>query len=187
MLIYNIFFGIICFLIYREETNQSKNLLQIQIDYDKTYNYIINNEWDIKQYNIIDRFIIATVKLQNDHTSPHIQFSTVISVPKKKLQNKENIYLSFVFFQITHLYNSFMLLTSIMHITYPISDLKRDFKKHITSLTKKKMLFRVKPYKQHAFSYFIDYDNEFINDAIKNSQILNHILKLTPDTILFYS
>lgn len=85
MPIYNIFFGIICFLIYREETNQSKNLLQNQIvDDDKTYNYIINNQWDIEQYNLIDMFVIVTIKLQNDHTSPNIRFSTVISAPKKK-------------------------------------------------------------------------------------------------------
>lgn len=63
--------------------------------------------------------------------------------------------------------------------------MKHDFKNHIKSLTNKKILFRVKPYKKHGFSYFINYDNEFINNAIKYSHILNHILKLTPDTILF--
>lgn len=85
MPIYNIFFGIICFLIYREETNNSKHLLQIQIvDDDIMYNYIIHNQWDTEQYNLIDMFVIATVKLQNDHTSPNIRFSTVISAPKKK-------------------------------------------------------------------------------------------------------
>ena len=59
-------------------------MLQIQIDDDKTYKYIINNEWDIKQYDLIDMFVIATVKMQNDHTSPNIRFSTVIRAPKKK-------------------------------------------------------------------------------------------------------
>lgn len=74
-----------------------------------------------------------------------------------------------------------------MHFTFPKSDLKRDFKNRIISMTNKNIFFKVKPYKKHAISYFIDYNNEFINDAIKNSQILNHILKLSPETILFYS
>lgn len=67
-------------LFYREQTNQ--NVVQIKIG-NKTYNYITNNALDADEFNLIDIFIIATVKMQNDHTQ-HIQFSTVISAHKKK-------------------------------------------------------------------------------------------------------
>lgn len=65
---------------YREQTNQ--NIVQIKID-NKTYNFVTYNTLDADEFNLIDILIIASIKMQNDHTQ-HIKFSTVISAHKKK-------------------------------------------------------------------------------------------------------
>lgn len=74
-----------------------------------------------------------------------------------------------------------------MHFTFNMSDMKIDFKKHIISLYEKKILFRYKSYEKNGYSYFIDYENEFIIKAIKYSHHLNYILKLKSETILFFA
>lgn len=68
------------YLFYREQTNQ--NVVQIKID-NKTYNYVTYNTLDADEFNFINIFIIASIKMQNDHTQ-HLKCSTVISAHKKK-------------------------------------------------------------------------------------------------------
>lgn len=63
-------------IFFREDINQNKNLIHINID-NNVYTYNIYNKWDDNQFEIVDVLLLATIKLQNDHTR-HIKFSTVI-------------------------------------------------------------------------------------------------------------
>ena len=74
-----------------------------------------------------------------------------------------------------------------MYLTFNLSDMEIDFKKHIISLYEKKILFRCKAYEKHGYSYFIDYENEFIIKAINYYHLLKDILKIKPETILFFA
>ncbi|KAF0710032.1 Uncharacterized protein FWK35_00032967, partial [Aphis craccivora] len=58
-----------------EEINQHTNLVQINTDDDNVYTFTIKNLWDNNTFEIIDVLIIATIKIQNDHTE-NIKFST---------------------------------------------------------------------------------------------------------------
>lgn len=76
MPIHNIFIVYVSYF-FREEINQHTNLVQINTDDDNVYTFTIKNLWDNNTFEIIDVLIIATIKIQNDHTE-NIKFSTVI-------------------------------------------------------------------------------------------------------------
>jgi len=74
--IHNIFIVYVSYF-FREEINQYTNLVQINTDDDNVYTFTSKNLWDDNNFEIIDVLIIATIKIQNDHTE-NIKFSTVI-------------------------------------------------------------------------------------------------------------
>lgn len=79
MPIYNIFIVYVSYF-FREDINEKKNLININID-DNVYTFNVSNKWEDNQVGIVDVLLLATIKIQNDNT-PHIKYSTVIIVLK---------------------------------------------------------------------------------------------------------
>lgn len=79
----------------------------------------------------------------------------------------------------TYLYNTFKLLTNILHFTFNISDFKQSFKKVINSLTDKQLLFKQKQYQQSAYFYLVDYDELFSHMTIITNKLLKTELQIS--------
>lgn len=65
--------------------------------------------------------------------------------------------------------------------------MNKSFKKHLYDLTQKKLIFKLKKYTHHPYSFFIDYDNVKTKIIIKTSYLFNYIITMKPDILLFFS
>jgi hypothetical protein len=88
--------------------------------------------------------------------------------------------------QALHHYNTFILISKILHLDLDKEYSRPTFKQNLLNLTDKNIIFKLRPNNKTAYRYFFNYDHHDCN-LILNSNILQTILGITNNNLMIYS
>lgn len=83
-------------------------------------------------------------------------------------------------------YNTFLLITKILHLDIDEEYSRPTYKKTLLNLTNKNIIFKLRPNNKTAYRYFFNYDHHDCN-LILNSNLLKTILGITNNNLMIYS